>query len=267
VPRGFSVPLIDGACTDAGDCPSLDEYDNVIDLDCAPGDPTHCSDPDLSYSSRITYALFGERYDEAYSDTNVRKAVLVAYCHRVNDDSAEAVSAPDDFAYCVLVEEPNVQPVHPMMHCEADLHLSLDTPVTGVGFGLSNGVGGTKRTATSLLNSSFLDSDDVVLQAFDAWTPGSPQQGDSGGPLLVRLPDLTWRVAGVASDDNPTYATVWPHMAWLASDPNVDIAEVIPCHDTSGTWVGGPGCTGFPSTPASRKARGRARHERATTRP
>jgi hypothetical protein len=63
VTRGFSLPVVSGTtCTDASDCPSVDEYGNVIELDCDPVDPTLCTDPDLSYSNKVAYAQFGESY-------------------------------------------------------------------------------------------------------------------------------------------------------------------------------------------------------------
>ncbi len=184
----------------------------------------------------------------------MRKAVPVAYCHRRNDVPGDDLGgSPNDFAYCILTENPNVQPIHPMMHCEADLHLGFGTAVRAVGFGQSAGgsgdSGGTKRTATSSIFTAMESSSSLTLASFNAWVPGSPQQGDSGSPLLVRLPDQTWRVAGVASTDIPSYTSVWPHMAWLAMDPNVQIANVIPCHTTAGVWSPGAGCTGFMLTP------------------
>jgi hypothetical protein len=255
VPLDFSLPVVGAACTDAPDCPSVEQYDNVINLDCDGVDPTLCTDPDRSYSNKIRYALFGEVYTEQYKDNlHVRKAVPVAYCHRRNDVPGDDLGgSPNDFAYCILTENPNVQPIHPMMHCEADLHLGFGTAVRAVGFGQSAGgsgdSGGTKRTATSSIFTAMESSSSLTLASFNAWVPGSPQQGDSGSPLLVRLPDQTWRVAGVASTDIPSYTSVWPHMAWLAMDPNVQIANVIPCHTTAGVWSPGAGCTGFMLTP------------------
>lgn len=29
---------------------------------------------------------------------------------------------------------------------------------------------------------------------------------------------------------------LWHHMAWIATDPNVEISEVLPCHTTDGEW-------------------------------
>ncbi len=252
VPRGYSVPVLGAACTAAIDCPSLDEYDNVIDLDCDPLDAAVCTDPDLSYSNRIRYALFGEAYTAEFTDTKVRKAALVAYCHRINDQSGDIVAGTNDFAYCVLTEEPNVQPVHPMMHCEADLFLGTGTAVQAVGFGqfevdVPNGAdtGGTKRTATASISDDSMTSAALTFDPISGWIPGDPTYGDSGGPLLIRLPDLTWRTAGVALTTANDYATVWPHMAWIATDPNVNIAGVLPCHTTAGQWSPGPNCTGF----------------------
>lgn len=252
VPRGFSLPFIGADCVGPADCPSVEEYGNVIELDCDPNDPALCSDPDQSYSNRMHYALFGERYDAKYKDAHARKASVVAYCHRRTDEAADDVSATNDFAYCVLTEEPNVQPIHPMMHCEADLFLGTGTAVTAVGFGESmeggGDSGGTKRTATTTFTMG-LDSSWLVVPGLSGWSPGEPTSGDSGGPLLVRLPDLTWRVVGVAHSTNNDYSAVWNHMEWIALDPNVDLGEILPCHNTDGEWTGGADCTGFPLSP------------------
>ena len=67
----------------------------------------------------------------------------------------------------------------------------------------------------------------------------------------MQLPDNTWRVIGLAITSIPTYNTVWGRMSWLAQDPNVEIDEVLPCHDTDGNWNPGPSCGGFPTTPGS----------------
>jgi hypothetical protein len=48
VPLDFSLPVVGAACTDAPDCPSVEQYDNVINLDCDGVDPTLCTDPDRS---------------------------------------------------------------------------------------------------------------------------------------------------------------------------------------------------------------------------
>jgi hypothetical protein len=159
----------------------------------------------------------------------------------------------------VLTEEPNVQPIHPMMHCEADLFLQEGQPVTAVGFGQwepgdpeLDTSGGTKHSATSSVFSAESSASlELGLFASNSWTPGDPAQGDSGGPLLVQLPDLTWRVAGVALTNFHNYASVWPHMAWIATDPNVDISEVLPCHSVDGEWTGGPTCKGFMLDPGA----------------
>lgn len=140
IESGFRVPR-PGCMVDA-DCPDLGEYENVISLQCDPLS-AQCVATDDDYSNATRYALFGETYPGRLTDGHTRKAVPIAYCHQKPDDTP-------DFAYCVLTDEPNVQPAQVMMHCEADLYLPDDVPVLGVGFGNSaGGVGaGIKRSAT-----------------------------------------------------------------------------------------------------------------------
>lgn len=252
VSPGFSLPTVSG-CELATDCPSVNEYDNVIDLDCATDD-FYCEDPDQTYSNKTKYAFFGEEYPGVLDEGHVRKAVPIAYCRRLTDDPGDEVSTVNDFAYCVLTEIPNIQPVHPMMHCEADQYLADNTPIVAVGFGRSvSGDGssyGIKRTASSSLSEP-ADSDTDIMFQFSTWMPGEPSHGDSGGPLFVQLPDSSWRVVAVASNSLPSYATVWNHMAWVATDPNVNIEAVLPCHTTAGEWDPGALCTAFVTDPGS----------------
>ncbi len=211
---------------------------------------TNCTDPDGTYSNAIKYALFGEKYTAPTTDdVHVRKAIPVAYCHRVDTGTYEMGNNVNDFAYCVLTEAPNVQPIPPMMHCEVDQFLPNGTPVTAIGFGESSGAGthGTKRSATSTLTLTY-NAMATQITALGAWSPGVPSNGDSGGPLFVRLPDLSWRIIGVAAV-SAGYNAVWPRMAWIAMDPNVDMSVVLPCHTPAGAWSPGPNCTGFPRDP------------------
>jgi hypothetical protein len=250
---GFRLPTITG-CEVAADCPSADEYDNVIDLDCSATDEFNCEDPDETYSNQTKYALFGEGYTGATDDEHTRKAVPIAYCRRRTDaPGVELEGTSNDIAYCVLTEEPNLQPVYPMMHCEADQYLGVDTPVVAVGFGRSIGgddsSGGIKRQGTSTITTAAGAGAAYMASFEDPWVPGKPAAGDSGGPLFVQLPDSTWRVAAIASTDVPYYVTIWPHMAWIAMDPNVDISSVLPCHSITGEWDPGPLCTDFVTEP------------------
>jgi len=90
------------------------------------------------------------------------------------------------------VRLPDVQPIHPMMHCGADLHLGPGTAVHAVGFGNAVGdsddeSGGVKRTGVSeIINAS--SASPLTMPSFAPWVPGKPLKGDSGSPLLVRLP-------------------------------------------------------------------------------
>lgn len=162
--------------------------------------------------------------------------------------------SPDDIGYCILRQEPNVQPIPLAMHCEVEAFLGAGTPVTAVGFGRvepqTNTGSGVKRMATASLTTP-VSSGQGTFSIGQGWTPGNPAKGDSGGPLLVALPDGTWRVIGIASSSFVVYVSPWLHLEWILEDPNVVQAEILPCHTPQGEWSPGPGCGGFPVSPGT----------------
>lgn len=235
-------------CMSNMDCPNMGEFSDDLDLECdLPGGDT-CSSPDDAKSSSVKFVRFGERYPGEHSDQHLRKAVTVAYCVMKSE-----TGNPSDFAYCVLTDDPNVQPVPIMMHCEADQYLPDEAPVVSVGFGIHDPniwpdkAHGTKRWTTCELSAAYSSSATTLFG--QNCNPGWPESGDSGGPLMRELPDGTWRVIGVALTNAPSWNAVWNHVDWMAADPNFDTEAIIPCHTTTGEWCPTAGCGGFPMSP------------------
>jgi len=254
----FHVKPTDGkpTCDTDADCPNEDVFGEPITAMCPGLGSDFCRDPDLTKSNDIVTARFGETYPDEGTDGHIRHSVEIAYCRRrpeyVDDDTG---GDPNDFAYCILRQAPNVQPIPIAMHCEVEQFLAEGTPVTAVGFGKSSydmvaDEPGIKRMATSVLSSAVGPSHQTFTITED-WSPGWPAKGDSGGPLLVELPDGTWRAIGVASSGFPEYVPPWRHVAWMLADPNVVQADIIPCHTPQGEWAPGPGCGGFPLSPGT----------------
>lgn len=215
-----------------------------------------CASTEQAHSSAVKHALFGERYDldGGITDGHIRKAVKVAYCRLF--DNANEPSESEDFAYCVLMEEPHVQPIPLAMHCEIDQYMTQGTEVVGVGFGDATTPGddkttdGVKRSATAILPTNIGSSLYEFSVGQTYWTPGGPDDGDSGGPLFLQLPDSSWRVVGIASNAFPTYVSPWKRVAWMLEDPNVDEAAILPCHNVMGQWCPKPvACGDFPLSP------------------
>lgn len=245
---GFTVETFED-CTTSG-CPSLGVYDNAVTLQCD-GGGLSCSATESDVSNAIRYAKFGEHY-RGYTEGHIRKAVKIAYCREF--DTSASPSSQNDFAYCILMEDPQVQPVPIMMHCEADQYLGAGTEVWGVGFGREDaGVpasGGVKRVASATTTTGSTSGSTTKQVTSALWTPGAPTHGDSGGPGFVQLPDDTWRVWGIAVNAGVTYVTVWPKVEWMLDDPNVDEDAIIPCHTPTGAWCPKmSGCGGYPRSP------------------
>lgn len=244
---GWSVEVFEN-CEQAG-CPSMGMFDNVLSLSCDAGGET-CSSMDPLHSSAVRVALFGEHYRRP-PDGHIRRGIEIAYCREFTT-AAEPATA-DDFAYCVLMEEPEVQPIPIMMHCEADAYLPSGTDLVALGFGQSVASGqttqtqGIKRWAGGNTTNA-LSSQSTHFHA-SQWSPGSPSSGDSGGPAFVEMPDGTWRQVGVAVNTLVSYSTVWPKVGWMLQDPNVDEAAIVPCHNVAGQWCPKPSCGDFPRSP------------------
>ena len=241
---GWTIDLPTPCMSDA-DCPDMGEFDDDLDLKCNLPGGDYCYSPDDQKSSSFKFAHFGERYpdDSSDSELNPRKVVTIAYCHT-------SPSGNIDLAYCILADEPKVQAVPIMMHCEAEQYLREEDPVTAVGFGLSNlgddSSSGTKRYATCRLEKTYNNKSTLI--ATTSCTPGSPLEGDSGSPLLRQMPDGSWRVVAIANDavkGGAFYESVWPQVYWILDDPNVDQNAIIPCHTPQGEWCPGPDCGGL----------------------
>lgn len=255
---GFRVKPIDGKdeCETDADCPELDAFGEPLTLECPSVGADHCRDPDPTKSNDIPSALFGERYLDSGADGHIRRSVEIAYCRRHPEyTDAGPDGDPNDFAYCILRQAPNVQPIPIAMHCEVEQFLAEGTPVTAVGFGWgSDQMGahesGIKRSSTSVLPLP-LGAGEVTFHISQGWSPGSPTEGDSGGPLFVALPDGTWRAIGVAITTFVEYVPPWRHVGWMLTDPNVVQVEILPCHTPQGEWAPSAGCGGFPMSPGS----------------
>jgi hypothetical protein len=230
----------------------MGELDNVLSLSCDPGGLS-CSSDDPLHASGMKFALFGEDYRRP-PDGHIRRAVEIAYCRQMTTTSDPSNS--QDFAYCILTEEPQVQAIPIMMPCEVEQHLSPGTEVVAVGFGQSVGgrgatpqTQGIKRIARAETINPVFASSPVVHVLSSGWSPGRPAPGDSGGPGFVQLPDGTWRQFGVIVTDQVSFTTVWTKVQWMLEDPNVEEDAILPCHNASDQWCPKPNCDHLPLSP------------------
>jgi MYXO-CTERM domain-containing protein len=91
---------------------------------------------------------------------------------------------------------------------------------------------------------------DVNNMSVDVGGFGDPGicPGDSGGPALLRYPDGSWHVLGIASTltgqcgGEGTHSLAWNAVPWIEEESGIDIT---PCHDVDGTWNPTHHCTGF----------------------
>jgi hypothetical protein len=168
-------------------------------------------------------------------------------------------SDSDDFGFCLLKEEPNLQVVPISTPCENAAELVAGTELVAIGFGQSvdsenSDSGGTKRWATATLSDdTWTVQTSVFLAGALSWTteggvPAHLASGDSGGPLFAHMSDGTWRVIGIAQTPF-AWGIPFHHIGWLLADPNIDVEDILPCHDATGTFVGGAGCSATPSSP------------------
>jgi hypothetical protein len=246
----LSVEDLGGACDGDGDCPNEDAFGDPLSLTCEGGQCKEENHPLGLRTNSIPAAKFGEIYPNG-DDGHPRRSVPIKYCRQQAPEPNK--SAVTDFAYCVLSEEPNVQPVPILMHCEVEATLTAGTEViaVGVGWGFANpDSAGVKRFATAALPDN-ISSGKSTITVVGPWTNGQPLSGDSGGPLLVRMDDDTYRVVGVAANEAPTYVSAWLKLEWMLEDPNVqsDLAKILPCHTPQGQWQPTAQCGGFPLTP------------------
>lgn len=259
IPADYVVP--NQACTSDADCPDVSSLDGAVVLECHPAE-FECRDPDPLVSNKIFHAQFGSEYGHrsALDGDLPRKSIEIAYCRQVANIPAGGMgSNPDDFGYCLLREEPNLQAIPISTPCENAAELALGTELVAVGFGQSADSGsidsgGTKRWATATLpDDSWAGQPSVFLAGALEWTteggvPSGLGSGDSGGPLFARMSDGTWRVIGIAQTP-VAWGIPFHHIDWLLADPNITEEDILPCHDATGAFVGGAGCGATPASP------------------
>jgi|GEM_PF-2117647 len=256
-------------CASDAECPSVTIEGVLTQMKCDdtmgehPGPDGSCylDDQTFLHSNFAKEARFGEAYGP-YGSEQPFNSIPIQYCKLYEDLGGGGPFDPDDFAYCVLAEEPDVQPVPIIMHCEVDEFLdgTHDLDLIAVGFGIAGSMGlgnesGRKRSASSSTDAAVLSSSatKVDLDDFATFVPGTPSSGDSGGPTFVQLPDGSWRVLAVNTVGGTDHAGVppWRFVAWMMDDDEVlaQAAELIPCHDDDGTWAPSAACGSFPESP------------------
>lgn len=221
----------------------------------------HCVIPD----SPIDSVAFGEHSVDAGTPALVVDTVgCEAHPDYANDFR-------HDVAYCLLAQPVGLEIAPLLAGCETGV-LTPGSEIVIVGFGSTfavvNDAGdileiegvGTKRYTTQTIESV----DDFVGEVNFVGDDGSHSAcfGDSGGPAFVRMADGTWRVFGTGShlydpggfpppaqEGNAcgigaAYGNAPTVLSWLEQQTGFDLS---PCHDASGTFVGGPSCAGFPT--------------------
>jgi uncharacterized protein (TIGR03382 family) len=265
---GARTNVIVPPCESDADCPSVSIAGELRPLSCnmlqfggPPGvkvGECHLDDPE--YTNDNLEVFFGEVYEPAGSE-HPGVVVPIRYCHIHPAYLADPDDDSVDFAYCILAEEPDIQPIPLMMPCEVERYLTADYDLDVViaGFGIatgeedtSGGRAGRKRWAWSSTDGAVMLSDDTSFSTalFADFDPGNAMDGDSGGPLMVKLPAPNdgWRVVGVFV--KPLLLTPgWRYVDWMLADPEVEAAKILPCHDAQGNWQPGPNCGGFPLLP------------------
>lgn len=248
------------ACTNDAECPDVSSLNGAVTLECNPAE-FECRDPDPLITNRIFHAQLGSKYgDRTAVDGDLpRKSIEIAYCRQVANIPPDVMgSNPDDFGYCLLKEEPNLQAVPISTPCENAAELLAGTQLVAVGFGQSEpgdlDSGGTKRWATATLaDDDWAIQPSVLLGVSLNWTteggvPAHLGSGDSGGPLFARMSDGTWRVIGIAQT-GLAWGIPFHHISWLLADPNISDDDILPCHDATGAFAGGASCGATPTSP------------------
>jgi hypothetical protein len=158
----------------------------------------------------------------------------------------EAHELGKDLGFCRLSQAVAGVPIVPLLAgCEVAV-LAPGTEVVAAGFGEADDAlgAGPKRQVSMPI---------VALTETDALIGGDGKDtctGDSGGPVFVRLPDGTWRVAGVTSyggacGSGGHYSLLAPATDWLERASGLDLT---PCHDR-GRWAPTSDCGSFPMRP------------------
>jgi len=150
-----------------------------------------------------------------------------------------------DWAFCRLSEPITDIPTTPVVYgCETSMvQPNVEIAVTGYGITMEGGQAGTKYWGLTPIHS-------VGSMSADVGGFGDPGicPGDSGGPALLRYPDGSWHVFGIASTltgqcgGEGTHSLAWNAVPWIEEESGIDIT---PCHDIDGTWNPTHKCTGF----------------------
>lgn len=248
----FGMAPLEFACTTDEECPAVSIEGEVRQLECVDWECwlSEADNPDGFYTNVYKAAHFGEAYNPEIE--HPANAIPIQYCKRFAKVPAGSLGAnPDDFAYCVLTQAPDIQPLPMIMPCEVQAYLdgtqALDFAAVGWGVPDPMKEGGTKRwlSTTQALGVSPLKS---TIATGTLWS--GLMSGDSGGPTFVKLPDGSWRLLGINVTDAAAISP-WLFLDWILADPEVaaDVEALLPCHDAQGNWAPGPGCVGFPRSP------------------
>jgi hypothetical protein len=256
-------------CQSDADCPVATILGQPTQLLCAPeayvvdhAEAGECYYPDIEISNYFLHAYFGESY-EPYGLNHPTRSVPINYCHINPDYLDDPEDERNDFAYCILAEEPDVQPLPVMMHCEVDAFMNgqYDLDARAVGFGVAGAnedvpanKAGRKRWALATTDTASFASNNpyLSLALFSTFDPGGPTHGDSGSPMLIKLPPPhdTWHVFGIMV--KPLLAVApWHYMEWMHENPEVVDSNILPCHEPDGSWAPSETCGSFPLTPGN----------------
>ena len=190
----------------------------------------------------LDVVLFGE------SDRAPARSVATSFCTAHPGFDGGDV---DDIGFCLLQEAVDDVPiVWPMAACEMS-SLSIDAPVTEVGFGVSTAAeegAGVKRALPAQVTDITASSQLLISSG----TQDGEYYGDSGGPAFIQMADASWRVAAVdccspsiSEGSNlprvSTYAAVPPYLSWLEATSGFDLS---PCH-ASDLWSPDSRCATF----------------------
>lgn len=138
------VPAASGIwCSSDLECPSVTIEGVPTQMKCKednsgpqPKGSCYLDDESLVYTNFALEAAFGETY-QPWGEEHPVNAVPIQYC-KVYDHVGGGMGVdPNDFAYCILAQEPDVEPIPIIMHCEVDEFLdgSYTLDVAAVGFG------------------------------------------------------------------------------------------------------------------------------------
>lgn len=152
-----------------------------------------------------------------------------------------------DWAFCVLDRAVTEIPTTPVVYgCETGMiQPNAMVAITGYGLTMEGGDAGVKNWGMTPIHDVHMMSADVGGQGDPGVCPG-----DSGGPALIRYPDGSWHVFGIASTltgqcgGEGTHSLAWNAVPWIEEESGIDIT---PCHDVDGTWNPTFHCTGFHS--------------------